>query len=249
MQGQMLLAPWVAVIAANIAHFPTVLAADQPSQAVAFYALGIGLDGSATVGNATADIDVSFSEVLDHLDWAAMGGYRYQTESWSMRVDMIYASLTGEQTGSGGLTRAKVALDQAMIEIDGGYRLNENLELLVGLRYWDYDTDIALFIPNMQAVQVASDESWIDPLIGAHLTLPIGSNWEFVARGDIGGFGVGSDFAWQVTAFFNWTVGENFGVLFGYRFFDFDFEDDSGSDRKAFDMQQGGPAVGVSFAF
>lgn len=77
----------------------------------------------------------------------------------------------------------------------------------------------------------------------------IGSNWDFVARGDIGGFGVGSDFAWHATVLFNWRVSEHFGLLFGYRIFDVDFEDGSGAERIGIDLQQSGPAVGVAFAF
>jgi hypothetical protein len=135
-----------------------------------------------------------------------------------------------------------------MIEIDGGYRFNENLELLVGLRYWDFENEIQLLLSNATR-QATSDENWIDPLIGARLTLPIGSNWEFVARGDIGGFGIGSDFAWQATAYFDWKVGETFGVLFGYRIFDVDFEEGSGSNRSGIDLQQSGPAIGVAISF
>jgi hypothetical protein len=202
---------------------------------------GRGLNGAVSVGDLTADIDLRSSEVLDHLEFAAMGSYRYQTEPWSLQVDVIYASVTGEKDGAQGGARAKVDLDQAMIEINGGYRVHENIELIAGARYWEYETDIALFI--------SGDKSWIDPLLGARLTIPIGSNWEFVARGDIGDFGVGSDFAWHATAFFDWRVSEHFGLLFGYRIFDVDFEDGSGRERIGIDLQQSGPAVGVAFAF
>jgi len=239
----------IALAAAGIGHSLPGLAAEQPSQSMAFYALGVAIDGAFTVGDIIADIDLSASEVLDHLDWAAMGSYRYEAESWSLHVDVIYASLIGEQEVAQGDARARVELDQAMIEIGGGYRIHENLELIAGARYWEYETDIALSTSGAPVQRAAGDETWIDPLIGARLTIPIGSNWEFVARGDIGGFGVGSDFAWHATAFFDWRVSEHFGVLFGYRIFDVDFEDGSGTERIAIDLQQSGPAVGIAFAF
>jgi hypothetical protein len=249
MHSQVHHAGCIALAAAGVTHSSSGLAAEQPSQSIAFYAVGFALDGAVAVGDLTADIDLSSSEVLDHLEFAAMGSYRYQTEPWSLQVDVIYASLTGEKDGAQGLARAKADVDQAMIEINGGYRVHDNFELMAGARYWEYETDIELSISGAPAQRAAGDESWIDPLIGARLTLPVGSNWEFVARGDIGGFGVGSDFAWHATALFDWRVSEHVGLLFGYRIFDVDFEDGSGRERIGIDLQQSGPAVGVAFAF
>lgn len=38
--------------------------------------MGIGIDGEVGIGQRTADIDVSASEVFDHLEFGAMGSYR-----------------------------------------------------------------------------------------------------------------------------------------------------------------------------
>jgi hypothetical protein len=78
---------------------------------------------------------------------------------------------------------------------------------------------------------------------------PLGEKWTFVARGDVGGFGVGSDFAWHVTAFFNWQFSENFSMLVGYRYFEFDFEDRGDADQLALDMQESGPGIGIAWSF
>ena len=58
------------------------------------YGLGIGIGGEATVGQLTADIDVSASEVFDHLEFCAMGSYRWDSDTWSFQADAIYALLT-----------------------------------------------------------------------------------------------------------------------------------------------------------
>ena len=71
----------------------------------------------------------------------------------------------------------------------------------------------------------------------------------FGARGDVGGFGLGSDFAWDATAFFDWRFGKNFSMAFGYRYFDLQFDDRGGADAFDLDMQQGGPAIGVAYTF
>jgi len=48
----------------------------EPTHTLVFYGLGIGIDGQATVGPLTADFDVPISDILDHLEMAAMGSYR-----------------------------------------------------------------------------------------------------------------------------------------------------------------------------
>jgi hypothetical protein len=73
MHSQVRHAGCITLAAAGVALSPPGLAAKQPSQSMAFYALGVALDGAVAVGDLTADIDLSSSEVLDHLEFAAMG--------------------------------------------------------------------------------------------------------------------------------------------------------------------------------
>ena len=46
----------------------------------------------------------------------------------------------------------------------------------------------------------SAGKSWIDPFVGVHFMAPLAERWWFGARGDVGGFGVGSDLAWQAYA-------------------------------------------------
>ena len=45
-----------------------------------------------------------------------------------------------------------------------------------------------------------SARRWADPLVGARLRHQFAPGWNFVASGDVGGFGVGSKFSWQALA-------------------------------------------------
>jgi hypothetical protein len=233
------------------ALLPTGVMAQQPVQTVVFYALGIGIDGEATAGPLTADIDVSVSEVFENLEFGAMGSYRWDSDPWAFQVDVMYAGLSGDKESSRGHARATVDLDQTMIEVDAGYQFTENLEVMVGARYWDYETELILQasgpLGNVQRGE--GGDGWTDPLIGLRLVAPLGEHWAFAARGDVGGFGVGSDFAWHVTAFFDWRIGKQFSMLVGYRIFDVEFEDEGAGGQFGLDLQQSGPGLGVAFSF
>jgi hypothetical protein len=45
---------------------------------------------------------------------------------------------------------------------------------------------------------------WVDPLVGLRLRHQFAPGWNFVASGDVGGFGVGSKFSWQALAALNY---------------------------------------------
>ena len=85
--------------------------------------------------------------------------------------------------------------------------------------------------------------------MGLRVSAPLGDKWTFVARGDIGGFGVGSEFAWHATVHFDWHTSEHFTMLFGYRILDVDLEDRGSNGLANLDMTQSGPAIGVAWTF
>ena len=72
-------------------------------------------------------------------------------------------------------------------------------------------------------------------------------------RGDVGGFGVGSDFSWQAIAAYAWDFARYNNVTFsgvlGYRALYVDYAQRSGRQRYESDMLQHGPVVGISARF
>ena len=76
---------------------------------------------------------------------------------------------------------------------------------------------------------------------------PFAEDWAFHARADVGGFGVGSDFAWNAQALVDYRLSSYARVFLGYRALDFDFADGSGSDRVEYDLRLWGPLIGISF--
>lgn len=86
-------------------------------------------------------------------------------------------------------------------------------------------------------------------MVGVRYVLPLGGNWTLISKADIGGFGIGSDFAWQASAFADWHFAANASLLVGVRFLGVDYADGSGKGRFRYDVTQGRPALGVSWRF
>jgi hypothetical protein len=212
------------------------------------YVWGSGMSGTATVGTVAADVDMSFGDILDDLEMGFMGAYRATRERLSVTVDGIYMGLGSAGRGPAGYVKADVDLDQSALEVDVGYEVMERLTVLAGLRYNDLSVDIKATGP-LGTRQASQGESWLDPVIGATYTIPFADKWSFTLRGDIGGFGVGSDFAWQGLGTLRWQTSERVGVLAAYRYIDMDYDTGKGANYFEYDMSLSGPALGVVFTF
>lgn len=210
------------------------------------YGLGAALDGDVTVRGIEGELDASFSDILEDLEFGAMLAYRGEAETWYLSLDAVYMGLGASRT-KGGVT-ADADFDEFVLEADVGLRINPQFEAFVGARLWSLDAQLEVTGPG-PGQEGQSDKDWIDPLIGARYIQPIGEAWSFVLRGDVGGFGVGSEFSWQGIARVNWQCSESLALNAGYRYIDVDYEEGSGSDEFRYDVATSGPMVGLTFGF
>jgi len=213
---------------------------------LALYFLAAGLDGESTIKGLDADVDVSFSDIWDHLEAGAMLAYRAESQRYALTLDLIYMGLAGEKDK--GPLSTDVELDELVVEVDGCLRVNPRTDVLVGARYWGLDGELEISGPG-SGQSADGQESWVDPLVGARHTLPFSENLSLTVRGDVGGFGLGSDFSWQALARLNWDISSAVTLTAGYRVVDVDYSDGSGSDEFRYDVMTSGVLAGLILNF
>ncbi len=225
---------------------------------IAPYFWAAGLDGEVGVGNQQADVDVSFSDILKDLKFGGM----LLSEARKDRFGAFFAPLyvrIGEDAQSGPFD-VDVTSDVAVVGGGVFYRMAEwNLgqlgegrsrkawiEPLAGAR-WTY---LRLEIDGSGLLDRQADrnENWIDPFVGVQVGVDLAEHWVLAAEGDIGGFGVGSDFAWNALGLIAYRttllgIDTRFGA--GYRALSWDYDDD---DFK-WDVVMHGPFIGSAFRF
>jgi opacity protein-like surface antigen len=224
-------------------------AAAEWKHELAPYLWGSAMEGTVGVGTVTAEAEMSFSDILDNLEFGFMGAYQASRDRYSIMVDAIYMGLGATEKGRGGVLKADIDVDQVGLEADFGYALNERFTLLGGLRYVSLDADLRVTGPLGNELTASEEQDWVDPVIGAIYTWPLSDDWTLNLRGDIGGFGVGSDFAWQGMATLRWQFSPRAALGVAYRYLDMDYEDGTGSNFFKYDMAMSGPAMGVIFTF
>ena len=214
--------------------------------AIVPYLVAAGMDGSMTVKGIEADVDVPFSDIIDNLDFAAMVHFEMKNEYWELSSDLFYVNL--EATDDVALGTGSATIEQTLFEVAGGYRVSPVVTLLAGARWVDLGTALR-YTGQVVEGEVDEGKSWIDPFVGIHVMAPLAERWWLGARGDIGGFGVGSEMAWQAYADIGFRASKVVSIILGYRAIDMDSEDGSGRDLFRYDMLIAGPQIGVAFSF
>jgi opacity protein-like surface antigen len=213
------------------------------------YVWGSAMEGTAGIGDITAETSLSFSDILENLEFGFMGTYRASRDRYSITVDAIYMGLGATEKGPGGALKADIDVDQVGLETDFAYALNDRFMVLAGLRYVSLDLELRLTGPLGNELSAGEEQSWVDPVIGAIYTWPFADDWTLNLRGDIGGFDVGSNFAWQGIATLRWQLSPRTSLGVAYRYLDMDYEDGKGDDYFKYDVATSGPAMGVIFTF
>jgi hypothetical protein len=132
-------------------------------------------------------------------------------------------------------------------DLGGGY-----YEILGGVRWWNNDVDVVvnpLVLPG--TVTTSIDEDWVDPIVGIRFVQPMSEKWKLVLRGDVGGFGAGSDFTAVAAGGILYNFNETISLDVQYKALWVDYEDGTRGTPGyfAYDTVTHGPLVGVKFDF
>ncbi len=208
---------------------------------VAIYALGASISGDASYRDVTTEVNVPLDDIIEDLEFALMGAYRGQADKWAVMVDTQFFSL-GQST-----SQADAQLDMLLFEVDGAYRLSERFDVYLGARY--LGTDSQVDFTDLLVTDVEGDEDIVDPIVGFAARLPLGGKFHFHARGDVGGFGVGSDLTWQGQASFGYKPSKLISIWLGYRALGYDLDLEKRAGALGLDIVLHGPQLAVGFQF
>lgn len=89
------------------------------------------------------------------------------------------------------------------------------------------------------------EEQWFDPIVGVRARWDLSDKWFLSGKTDIGGFGVGSDFAWSLQGTLGYQFTERVSAEFGYRYLDTDYQ----NGRFVYDVAEMGFYTGLNIEF
>jgi hypothetical protein len=206
-----------------------------------------GTSGTERVGDTRVNVDASISDVINginNLDASFRGHYEGNKGTRSVILDLMFTRLALESTTD--LGRVKLKPESWLAEAAVAYTLQRRpltpnkmyatLDALGGLRYSRHESNQELITSGGRSrVQQAS--TWIDPFIGVRYFHDLSSKWQLGGRLDIGGFGVGSDFTWNLLTAVEYRFSRKRSLMLGWRILDQDYDD----DEFEWDVEMSGP--------
>jgi len=229
---------------------PASAQSDSWQVTVSPYLMGASMSGNQVIRGRDVRVDVSASDIFSNLEFGAMGALVARKGNWGFGGDAIWMALgstVDRPTAVVGSVSADVDMNQGAFAFYGLRRLAAGADVTFGARVNTLQGEIEFKGPL--GLRVDQSKTWVDPLAGLLLHTPPGSRVGLRVYSEIGGFGVGSDFVWQIFPTVTIGLGQRASLDFGYRWLDMDYEDGEGNERFAFDMLTQGPVVGFSFRF
>jgi hypothetical protein len=223
---------------------------------VAPYLWATAMDGHASVGGTKADVDVPFSDILKDLSFGAMMIVDVEKGRFGVGVNSLFARVSSD--ADVGQTEIDTTSDSGQLGIAPYYRVvdwtyrtspsGQPLRLRVapeaGFRLTYMRTELEV----RRGRTVDSSENWVDPIIGSRIGLDLTDRFAIFGEGNVGGFGVGSDFAWNAQAVLGYKT-SLFGLAttfaIGYRALYQDYD----HNNFEWDVTMHGPLIGSATRF
>ena len=218
---------------------------------VAPYLFLAGMNGDVDIGGLSTDVDASVGALLERLEFAIASRFEVRKGPWAGLFDVNFMAL-GDQTSLPLGGQVDVDIDMLIFESALSYQMGSGptrTEVFGGIRY---------VRQNMKAVTVGGVApglrrdfvpNWVDPIIGVRLTHQISPRAAFLARGDIGGFGAGSEFTWNIEAGAEFSLTRRLGLQVFFKTLGIDYQEGAGSSFYKYDVITPGVVIGLPIRF
>jgi hypothetical protein len=233
------------------------------------YAWATSLNGDMTARGRQVDVNQGFIDTIKESDSliALEGRFEARYRDFGAYVDGIYAKLGVDDhlTTPLGVVGVDTTTEMVWVEAAAFYRIGRwpleispdatrtgtpalAIEPYAGVRY----TSLGLDIDIGSAISAHQTRDWVDPIVGTRIIVDLSPRWQLIMSGDVGGFGVGSDFSWNLLGLVGYRFhlfGLDSSFLAGYRALSQDFDDGSGANRFEWDVTVHGPIMGLAMRF
>jgi hypothetical protein len=207
------------------------------------------MKGTIGIGNLPdAEVDEDPLDIIENLQPSVMLYVEVAGERWVISSDLVYMRLKADITPGDAISSGEAKVRQLLYEVAVLRKLTSWLELGAGGQINGVKSELDV-VDNTTGspVSKSSDfkKAWADPVIVTRVKLLLGGDTFLHFRGNVGGFGVGSELTWQAQAILGYHVTKEVQISAGYRVMGIDYENGSGADRLLYKVTTFGYTVRV----
>ncbi len=206
------------------------------------------ITSTTEAGGKEMTTTTKFKDILDTVDFAGFTHFEAQRGKWGLFAELDFVKISAASN-----VRLKMmpllsvntagSMKETMLELGvlrSFDRDRVGFDALAGARYVRLDAD-ARFGPFDSGMT----QDWVDPIVGGRLRFKLSEKWGASIRGDVGGFGIGSELTTNAAATLSYRISDRYSVGVGYRYLR--IEDDAG--RMEMTSETYGPAIGMAIRF
>lgn len=214
------------------------------------YMMFPNMKGETTIANLPeVEVDADEADILGHLKFGAMFYLEATNDDWAISSDFIYMKLNQGLEITNLIKSGSISMEQLAWEVDGLKHLAPWLELGLGGRLVSLKTGIDATGALNEVRTGSASKTWYDPVVVVRTQGAIKEKWLLQFRGDVGGFGVGSDFSWQLQANAGYRFSKLFQTTLGYRYIGINYDKGEGTERFLYNIDTYGWVVHFGFNF
>ena len=210
------------------------------------------IEGTPDNGTGSTDVSLSLKDILEALKFTFMASGDVHYGRIGILQDLVYSNL-GFGGHLDGPFASKVDIDNKMLLSTTalGYQVyaeeGKLIEPFAGARYVSTKMDLKIKGggPLGNKVKGFVDVDWWDPVIGVRGKMPLTEKLDASGFTDIGGFGVGSKFTWEIYGGLDYNLSERLSANAGFRYMSINYEA-SDADVK---LELYGPVLGLTLRF
>ncbi|MHA4735252.1 hypothetical protein [Ensifer adhaerens] len=214
------------------------------------YFWAAGLSGEvAQFGLPAVDVDASFSDIFDHLEFGAMAIGEARNGPYSIFADVMYTKISGQSGTPRGVLATDVELTSETFAglLGAGYSVIDSdaarLDLVAGMRVWSVESELSFHGGVLDGRTRIDQATWVDGLAGFRGTYSLTSEIYLIGWGLVGAGGANLD--WDVAAAIGYRFNDTISAIAGYRALGVDYS----NDGFVFDVTQQGPMLGLTVRF
>lgn len=242
----------LAATRAQAQNHPTTAMDGQWHFLAALYGFFPAIEGSISTGNfREVPIDVSFSELWDHLKFNITGHFEARRDRFGLGLDFFYVHLGAPVVGPiGDFLNASVNLRQIIGEGFLFYRVAHGssafpwtLDVTGAARVWSTNARLQSDVTDRDGRTL----TWADGVGGLRVQIPLGSRLALLGAGDVGAGGAKLDWSASGDLAFAkgcWLLGA------GYRSLNVEFDKNrETADRRLVNLAYNGPRAWVAYTW
>lgn len=217
------------------------------------YIWATSIDGTVTgPGGRKVDFATSFSDLIKDLNFAFMGAGEVRYDRFGFITDLSYSRISSEQDTPFGVLfgKAKSDLKQWIINSAVAYRFYRDrvgwIDAVAGARIFIFESEVTLTEGALPRQSSSGHKTIASPIVGMRAHIDIIDGFGLSGAFDVGGFGLGADFTWQVLATVDYEISDGIALRTGYRHMGLSYTADGGTN---IDYNLSGPIIGVTFRF